>query len=154
MPTDAPPVHTGVQGREGNGVGMGMGLKVSMGGSGSSKGDDDAKVVGKVISTQLHTSLPKTSFTTTSTTTPKGPLTKGVVIDSGVGGSSSSKPPPSTEELKNKGKCISVEPTKEEKKAAVEEETERQRQIQSILRQRANDLPGLDKGDPSKHYCY
>ena len=108
IPTDTPPVHTGVQGGEGIGVGMGMASKISMGGSGSSKGDDDAKVVGKVISTQLHTSLLKTSFTTTSTTTPKGPLTKGVVIDSGVGGSSSSKPPPSTEELKNKGKGIST----------------------------------------------
>ncbi|CAI9280664.1 unnamed protein product [Lactuca saligna] len=51
MPTDATSVHTGVQGGEGIGVGMDMGSKISMGGSGSSKGNDDAKVVGNVIST-------------------------------------------------------------------------------------------------------
>ena len=33
-------------------------------------------------------------------------------------------------------------------------EMERKRQIQSILRKRANTSPGIDKGDPSKHYCY
>lgn len=31
---------------------------------------------------------------------------------------------------------------------------EKQRQIQSILRYRANDPPGMDKGDPIKHFCY
>lgn len=31
---------------------------------------------------------------------------------------------------------------------------EKQRQIQSILRQRENDPPGIEKGDPVEHYCY
>ena len=30
----------------------------------------------------------------------------------------------------------------------------KQREIQSILQQRANDPPGFDKGGPSKHFCY
>lgn len=95
-------------------------MKVSMGGSGSSKGDDDVKVVGKVITTQLHTSLLKVSSTATSTTTTTRPITKRIMIGFGVGCSSSSKPPSSNEELKNKGKCVFTEPTAEEKKAAIE----------------------------------
>lgn len=47
-----------------------------------------------------------------------------------------------------------VEPTVEEKKAAVEKEIEKQRHIQSIIQQRASDPPSLEKGDPSKHYCH
>ena len=111
---------------------MTMGSKASMGGSGSK----NVKVVGKVMSTQILTSLPKTSSTTnsTTTTTTTKPLAKGVVIDSGVGGSSSSKPPPLTEEMKSKVKGISTELTAEEERATMEKEMERQRQIQSILR--------------------
>lgn len=96
-------------------------MKVSMGGSGSLKGDDDVKVVGKVITTQLHTSLLKVSSTATSTTTTTTrPITKRIMIGFGAGCSSSSKPPSSNEELKNKGKCVFTEPTAEEKKAAIE----------------------------------
>lgn len=58
------------------------------------------------------------------------------------------------EELHNKGNGIFIEPTAEEKKAAIEKEMDKQRQIQLILRQRANDPPGLHKGDPMKHYAY
>ncbi|CAI9285209.1 unnamed protein product [Lactuca saligna] len=50
------------------------------------------------------------------------------------------------------GKGVVVEPTAEEKKATIEKEIEKQRHIQSILQHRASDPPGLDKGDPSKHY--
>ncbi|CAI9263336.1 unnamed protein product [Lactuca saligna] len=77
-----------------------------------------------------------------------------------MGGSGSSKvdddakPPPSTEEMKNKGKGVSLEPTVEEKNNVVEKEIEKQRKIQSILRQRANNPPGIDKGDTSKHFSY
>ena len=56
--------------------------------------------------------------------------------------------------MKNKGKGISTKPTADEKKVVVEKEMEWQRQIQSILRQLENDPHGLDKGYPSKHYCY
>ena len=31
---------------------------------------------------------------------------------------------------------------------------EHQRQINNILQQRENDPPGLNKGEPSKHWCY
>ncbi|CAI9303072.1 unnamed protein product [Lactuca saligna] len=54
----------------------------------------------------------------------------------------------------NKGKGIPTEPTKKEKKIAIEQEIEKQRQIQNILYQRANDPPGLNKRDPSKHHIY
>lgn len=63
------------------------------------------------------------------------------------------KPMPN-EEDKSKGKGISVEFLKEEKKATIEAEMEKQIHIQSILRLRANDPPGLDKGDPTKVYHY
>ncbi|CAI9290318.1 unnamed protein product [Lactuca saligna] len=149
MPIDAPPVSTRVQAGEGV-MSVGMGSKAGMGGSGSSKDGSDAKVVGRVMFTQIPTSLPKTSFSIVSTTVTTRPLVKGVVI----GESSSSKPPQSTKKEKGKGKGISVEPTIEEKKAALEKEMERQRKIQSILRQRQSDLPGMEKGDPTKHYNY
>lgn len=46
-----------------------------------------------------------------------------------------------------------MELTLEEKKVAIEAEIEKQRQIQSILDQRENDPPGMEKGDRTKHYC-
>lgn len=107
----------------------------------------------KVISMQIPTSLPKSTVSTTATTMTSKPLTKGVVIGSFAGGSSS-KPPPSTEEMKVKGKGIHTNSTEEEKKIALEKEMDRQRQIHSILRQRRGDPPGLEKGDPTKPYCY
>lgn len=94
-------------------------------GVGLSKDSDHRKVLGKVISTQILTSFLAFS-TTTSTTTTLKPLTKGVVI----------------------------EPTTEENKLALEQEIEKQRKIQSILRQRENDPTSIDKGDPSKYYIY
>lgn len=50
--------------------------------------------------------------------------------------------------MKGKGKGILAEPTAEEKKLALEQEMEKKRKIQSILRQRQSDPPGLEKGDP------
>lgn len=79
-------------------------------------------------------------------------MTKGIVVGSNVEGSSS-KQPQSTEEMKGKGKGITIEPTAEEKKMALEVEMEKM-QIQNILRQRQSDPPGLEKGHPMKHYCY
>lgn len=81
------------------------------------------------------------------------PLTKGIVIGSSAGGLSS-KPPLSKEELENKGKGIKIDPSEEDKKKALEKEMEKQRQINSILRQRHADPTGLEKGDPTKKYCY
>lgn len=123
MPTDAPPIHTGVQG--GKGVSVGMGSKAGMGGSGSSKDGDDAKVFGKVMSTQIPTSMPKTSVPIISTMTTTRPLTKGIVIRR----SSSSKPLQSNEAAKGKGKGISIEPTAKENKVSIEKEIEKQRHI-------------------------
>ncbi|CAI9287037.1 unnamed protein product [Lactuca saligna] len=90
MPTDTPPISTGV--------------------------------VTRVLSIQIPTSLPKVPTVLSSTTTTSKPILKWVVIGMDEG-----------------------ELSKEEKKAAMEREIEMQRQIQSILRQRANDLPGLKK---------
>lgn len=111
-------------------------------------------IVGKVICTQIRTSLP-VSWTTTSTTTTSTPITKGIVINKSIGGSrSSSKPPPSKEKQGNKGKGLEVILSEEKKKKRLEMEIERQRQINSILRQRQHDPLGLNKGDPNKHCCY
>ncbi|KAL7591384.1 hypothetical protein Lser_V15G33665 [Lactuca serriola] len=89
MPTDSPPIHTWVQGGEGISVGIGESSKVSTRGSGSGKTDEDAKVVGKILTTQIPSSLPKTSAikstsTTTTTTTTKS-ITKGIAIGSAGG---------------------------------------------------------------------
>lgn len=56
--------------------------------------------------------------------------------------------------MQGKGKGIMTNPSKEGKKDSLETEIERQRQIQSILRQRQGDPLGLEKGDPTKQYCY
>ncbi|CAI9272473.1 unnamed protein product [Lactuca saligna] len=72
-------------------------------GVGSLKDPDQAKVVGKVMSTQIPTSLP-ISLITTSTTTTSRPITKGIFITKSVGGSSSSlKPPPTKYNKGDKG---------------------------------------------------
>ena len=94
MPTNAPPVHTRVQGgKKKTNVGMSSSKVV---GSGSLKDGYDVKFFRKVMSTQIPTSLPKTTVPITSTTTTTSrPLTKGVVINSSIGGSGS-KPPPLT----------------------------------------------------------
>lgn len=75
---NAPPVRTGVQRGERN-VTIGMGSIVGMGSS-KSKDGSDMKVVGKVMSTQISTLMPKTSFSTISTTITTRPVTKGGVI--------------------------------------------------------------------------
>lgn len=63
----------------------------------SSKDPSQGKVVGRVMSTQIPTSL-LTSTKTTSTTMTLKPFNKGVVIGSSAEGSSS-KPPLSKEEI-------------------------------------------------------
>lgn len=105
-----------------------------------------------MISTQISTSLPISMMITSTTMTLK-PLTKGIVIGSSVRGSSS-KPPLSKEELESKGTGIKVTRSEEDKKKALEKEIEKQRQIKNIVRQRQGDPPGLEKGDPTKQYCY
>ncbi|CAI9285963.1 unnamed protein product [Lactuca saligna] len=119
-------------------------------GVGSSKVVDKGAVVGKVISTQISTSLPVSLITTFTTTTTR-PILKGIVIGESVGGLvSSSKPPPSKESQGDKGKGVKITLSEEEKKKKLKMEIERQTQINSILRQRQNDPPGLHKGDPNK----
>lgn len=138
IPTDVPPVKTGVQRGEKD--------------VGSSKDSDQGKVVGKVMSTQIPTSL-HTLMSTTSTTMTLNPLNKGIVIGSSTGGSSSN-PPPSSQYKGDRRKGIMKELTEEEKKENLEKEIEKQRQINSISRQRQGDPPGLDKGDLTNQYYY
>lgn len=92
MPTDAPRVHTGLQGGEKGGVGSGA--KVGTGGSGSGENDDDGKVVGKVLPTPIPSSLPKHSTVTSSTITTTRPITNGIVIGYDGGETRSSEPKP------------------------------------------------------------
>ena len=132
-----------MQGGERQSVGSGSGKK-GEGGSGNVVGD--ARVVGRILTTQIPTSLPRTSIVTKSTITTRS-ITKRIVIGTAGGELRSSKPNLSEQE-KDKGKGISQELSKEEKKAAQEAEMAKQRQIQSILHQSANDPPSLDKGDP------
>ncbi|CAI9281407.1 unnamed protein product [Lactuca saligna] len=79
------------------------------------------------------------------------PFTKGIAIGSS-GGGSSSKPPISKEAKVGKGK--EIEPSVEEKKKDQEAEIEMQRQINNIIRQRQNDPPSLEKGDPTNPFFY
>ncbi|CAI9300260.1 unnamed protein product [Lactuca saligna] len=124
MPSNASPVRIGVQGGE-------KGFY-----SGSSKGFD----------TGSSKDPSNGSFF-------KMPITNGIFIGSYATGSIS-KPPSSTEENKGKRKGIYTDPTEEEKYITLEKEIERHRNIQSMLRQREADPPGLRKGDPMKPYCY
>ncbi|CAI9262773.1 unnamed protein product [Lactuca saligna] len=80
MPTTDLPVSTGMQGGERRIFGIRSGYK-GEGGYGSVNGD--AKVVGKVLTKQIPTSLPKTSIITSSTITTR-PITKGIVIGTAV----------------------------------------------------------------------
>lgn len=80
---------------------------------------------------------------------------KWISIDKGVGGSIYTLvKTTSNGDPKDKGKNIQVKQTEEEKKWVQAIEIERQRQINNILRQRANDPPGVNKGDPNKQWCY
>ena len=90
---------------------------------------EDAKVVGKVKTTQAPYSMPKSSDLITSiTTTTTRIMTKGFVIG-GSNSSSITTPPKITKADKSKGNGISVEPTLEEKKVAIKAEMEKQRKI-------------------------
>lgn len=89
--------------------------------------------MGKVLTTQIPTTLPKKTGRIISITTTTKPLVKEIVIG-GSNGSSCSLKPKSTETDKVKGKGVSVELTKEERKVAIEAEIEKQRHVQSILR--------------------
>ncbi|CAH1412567.1 unnamed protein product [Lactuca virosa] len=74
------------------------------------------QVIGKVISTKIHTSLP-ISLTTTSTTTTLRQSQKELFINEKSGGSSSSSMlPPSKDDQGDKGKGIMVTPSEEERK--------------------------------------
>ncbi|KAL7612549.1 hypothetical protein Lser_V15G06652 [Lactuca serriola] len=133
LPRSAPPVFTGVQGGE---------KRLSK--------EEDAKTVGKVISTQLITTLPIITKPISSTRVTTKTIAKGIVIGEKDGGSSLK---PQTDTV-GKGKGILYEKSKEEKKAEAEAELERMRQVQSIMRQRASDPPSMNKGDPTKLYSY
>ncbi|KAL7587313.1 hypothetical protein Lser_V15G40383 [Lactuca serriola] len=132
LPKSAPPVYTGVQGGE------------------KSRSKKEAKIVGKVISTQLVATLPIPTKPISSTTITTKTVSKGIVIGENEGGSSS-KP---QKDVVGKGKGILYEKSKEELKADAEAELERMRQVQSIMRQRASDPPSMNKGDPAKLYSY
>ncbi|KAL7607148.1 hypothetical protein Lser_V15G19426 [Lactuca serriola] len=133
LPRSAPPAFTGVQGGE---------KRLSK--------EEDAKTVGKVISTQLITTIPILTKPISSTTVTTKTIAKGIVIGEKEGGSSSK---PQTD-MVGKGKGILYEKSKEEKKVEAEAELERMRQVQSIMRQRASDPPTMNKGDHAKLYSY
>ncbi|CAI9260017.1 unnamed protein product [Lactuca saligna] len=121
---------------------------------GYSKDTDKGVVFGKVMSTQIATSL-LISLTTTLTTTTTRPSVKGVIInESSRGSGSRSMPPTSKNTQGDKGKGIDKTPLEKQKKKQQALEIKRPRQINSILRRRQNDPPGLNKGDPNKHWCY
>lgn len=75
-------------------------------------------------------------------------LLKGISIKENEGGSSNSLvKTTSIVDLQDKGNVILIEQSEEEKKRLQAAELERQRKINSILRQRENDPSGLNKGD-------
>ncbi|KAL7609165.1 hypothetical protein Lser_V15G10960 [Lactuca serriola] len=133
LPKSAPPVYTGVQG-----------------GEKSRSKEEEAKTVGKVISTQLVATLPIPMKLISSTTITTKTVSKGIVIGGNEGGSSSK----SQKDVVGRGKGILYEKSKDELKADAEAEMERMRQVQSIMRQRASDPPSLNNGDPAKLYSY
>ena len=106
--------------------------------------------MGKVISTQITSTLPILTKPISSTTRTTRPIAKGISIGEKEG-SSSSKP---QSDVVGKEKGILYEKLKEEKKFEAEAELERMRQVQSIMRQRASDPPTMNKGDPAKLYSY
>lgn len=132
-------------------------------GSLKDKGENKGKVVGKIISTQIPTSLPTKPIVTTSTTTSTTPsinvdlskleINERLNIGEGGSGSTNDKNITTSEQI-SKGKGISVDLSKKEKKKIHELEMERLRQLSSIMSQRENDPLGLKKGDPNKVWCY
>ncbi|CAI9293754.1 unnamed protein product [Lactuca saligna] len=135
---------------------------VSRGGDkcGSSKNgaEDKSKVVGKVFSTKISIPVSKKPIITTLKTIATSnveidmsklqskkwlDLNEGGLDSSNVKTVESSKP-------KWKGKGVQVEPTKEDKKKLQELEMKKMKQLNNIMRMRANDPPGLNKGDANK----
>nr|KAJ0187231.1 hypothetical protein LSAT_V11C900502090 [Lactuca sativa] len=82
----------------------------------------------KVATIVQISTLLQTSMSTASTATTSKPLTKGITIGSSTN-VSSLRPPSSKKDMEGKGKGINIEPSIEEKKIALEKETEKQRQI-------------------------
>ncbi|CAI9260934.1 unnamed protein product [Lactuca saligna] len=116
LPTNAPTAKHVSQGGE-----------KGCGGIGSLKDTNKGAVVGKVMSTQILTSL-SISLTTTSTTTTTRPISKGIVISESDGGSGAcSMPPTSRDNQGYKGKGVLVTPSEEEKKKQQALEIKRQR---------------------------
>lgn len=95
---------------------------------------NQGKVIEKLISTQIPTSL-HTSTLTTSTIMTSKPLNKGEVIGSSIGGSSGSslRPPPFNQDKSDRGKGIVKYLLKEEKKKNVEKETEKNADQQHFM---------------------
>lgn len=115
-----------------------------------------------MISTQIPTSLSMKSIVTTSKTTStsnvkvnisKFQSKKGLNISEWGSGYSIFKAI-ATSEAKGKVKGTQVERKTKEKKKLQELEIERMKQLNNIMRMRANDPPGLYKGDPNKVWCY
>ena len=80
---------------------------------------------------------------------------KGGTINEGAGGSSSTLVKSASNfSPKDKGKTIEVVQYDEENKKIQAIKLEKQRKISSVLRQQANDPPGLNKVDPNNKWCY
>lgn len=140
-------------------------------GSLKDSGEDKGKLMGKLISTHILTSLLMKAIMTTSSNV-KVELRKDNNIRPNVkddfsklqskkwiniregGSSSSTSKPVTTSEPKDKRKGVHVELSAEEKKKLQELEMEKLRRLNSIMRQRVNDPPGLNKGDPNKVWRY
>ncbi|CAH1422833.1 unnamed protein product [Lactuca virosa] len=131
-------------------------------GSSKASSDDTGVVIGKIMSTQILTTIPMklviVSLTTTSTTTSfdqSKDQSTGIPTTECVGGLSSALVKiTSNNDPKDKRKSIEFVMYNEEKKRLQAIKLEKHKQINSILRQRANDPPGLNKGYPNKHRCY
>ncbi|CAI9288522.1 unnamed protein product [Lactuca saligna] len=98
----------------------------------------------------------ESSTTTTSTRAyvSKAP-SKLISIKEGEGGSSSDLiKTTSSIEPKDRGKVILIKQSYQEKNKQQATKLERHRKINSILHQRENDPPSLNKGDPNKNWCY
>ncbi|CAI9270136.1 unnamed protein product [Lactuca saligna] len=130
LPSNAPPVVTGVQGEE------------------------KKFHVTKVVSTQIPTQIVSKVYTTEAIKTTTRPFLNGIAIGLSIDGGSSSSSKPNPSEDDGKGKGILVEKSKEERKLEIETKMDKQRQIQNILRLRENDPAGMEKRDPKKLSSY
>ncbi|CAI9299918.1 unnamed protein product [Lactuca saligna] len=112
-------------------------------GSLKDSGEEKGKLMGKLISTQILTSLPMKAIMTISSNVKVEPrkdnnILPNVKVD--------------FSKLQSK-KWINIG-EEEEKKKLQELKTEKLRRLNSIMRQRVNDPPGLNKGDPNKVWRY